>query len=175
MCKKGKSVSPPPPPVPQQHQQRQEKAAEEATAGVMPSRRALKRAEVRRYSAGERRERIERYRSKRHRRNFQKKITYACRKTLAEKRNRVRGRFAHVAGDEKPCLPVPDKTEHIPSSSNGSAVPEWWPAMEEAMTREEEEDSITNLLHWDWDWEMLASYLGYNLCSTTDPSIHPST
>lgn len=47
-----------------------------------------------RYSAEERKERIERYRSKRNQRNFQKKITYACRKTLADSRPRVRGRFA---------------------------------------------------------------------------------
>uniref|UniRef100_A0ACD5Y494 Uncharacterized protein n=1 Tax=Avena sativa TaxID=4498 RepID=A0ACD5Y494_AVESA len=171
MCKRGNSVSPAPPAAPQL--QGQEKEAAEATPGVMASRRALKRGEVRRYSAGDRRERIERYRSKRSRRNFQKKITYACRKTLAEKRNRVRGRFAHT-GDEKPCLL--EKTDQTPSSSStGNAVPEWWPAMEEAMVREEEEDSITDLLHWDWDWEMLASYLGYNLCSTAGPSIDPST
>ncbi|KAG0473714.1 hypothetical protein HPP92_015059 [Vanilla planifolia] len=49
---------------------------------------------VGRYSAEERRERIERYRSKRNQRNFNKKITYACRKTLADGRQRVRGRFA---------------------------------------------------------------------------------
>ncbi|XP_039136680.1 zinc finger protein CONSTANS-LIKE 5-like [Dioscorea cayenensis subsp. rotundata] len=49
---------------------------------------------VGRYSAEERKERIERYRSKRNQRNFQKKITYACRKTLADSRPRVRGRFA---------------------------------------------------------------------------------
>ncbi|KAG0465132.1 hypothetical protein HPP92_019296 [Vanilla planifolia] len=45
---------------------------------------------VGRYSAEERRERIERYRSKRNQRNFHKKITYACRKTLADSRLRVR-------------------------------------------------------------------------------------
>ncbi|KAK1320788.1 Zinc finger protein CONSTANS-LIKE 5 [Acorus calamus] len=49
---------------------------------------------VGRYSAEERRERIERYRTKRNQRNFHKKITYACRKTLADSRPRVRGRFA---------------------------------------------------------------------------------
>ncbi|KAG0468077.1 hypothetical protein HPP92_017405 [Vanilla planifolia] len=49
---------------------------------------------VGRYSAEERRERIERYRRKRNQRKFQKKITYACRKTLADHRPRVRGRFA---------------------------------------------------------------------------------
>jgi hypothetical protein len=45
--------------------------------------------------------------------------------------------------------------------------------MEVAMAREEEEDSFANLLQWDW--EMFSSYLGFNLYSTTDPSIHPST
>ncbi|KAJ3684016.1 hypothetical protein LUZ61_013180 [Rhynchospora tenuis] len=49
---------------------------------------------VTRYSAEERKERIEKYRSKRNQRNFQKKITYACRKTLADSRPRVKGRFA---------------------------------------------------------------------------------
>ncbi|WOK96931.1 zinc finger protein CONSTANS-LIKE 2-like [Canna indica] len=49
---------------------------------------------VGRYTAEERKERIERYRSKRNQRNFHKKITYACRKTLADSRPRVRGRFA---------------------------------------------------------------------------------
>lgn len=48
---------------------------------------------VGRYSAQERKERIERYRSKRNQRNFRRKITYACRKTLADSRPRVRGRF----------------------------------------------------------------------------------
>ncbi|XP_010259973.1 PREDICTED: two-component response regulator-like APRR1 isoform X2 [Nelumbo nucifera] len=47
-----------------------------------------------RYSAEERKERIERYRSKRNQRNFNKKIKYACRKTLADSRPRIRGRFA---------------------------------------------------------------------------------
>ncbi|KAK9158006.1 hypothetical protein Scep_004580 [Stephania cephalantha] len=49
---------------------------------------------VGRYSAEERKERIERYKSKRHQRNFHKKIKYACRKTLADSRPRIRGRFA---------------------------------------------------------------------------------
>ncbi|KAJ4977885.1 hypothetical protein NE237_008665 [Protea cynaroides] len=49
---------------------------------------------VRCYSAQERKERIEKYRSKRSRRNFNKKIKYACRKTLADSRPRIRGRFA---------------------------------------------------------------------------------
>ncbi|XP_043702139.1 two-component response regulator-like APRR1 [Telopea speciosissima] len=49
---------------------------------------------VRCYSAQERKERIERYRIKRSQRNFNKKIKYACRKTLADSRPRIRGRFA---------------------------------------------------------------------------------
>ncbi|KAF8379553.1 hypothetical protein HHK36_028993 [Tetracentron sinense] len=49
---------------------------------------------VGRYSAEERKQRIHRYRSKRTQRNFNKTIKYACRKTLADSRPRVRGRFA---------------------------------------------------------------------------------
>uniref|UniRef100_A0A0D3HH33 CCT domain-containing protein n=1 Tax=Oryza barthii TaxID=65489 RepID=A0A0D3HH33_9ORYZ len=51
-----------------------------------------------RYSAEERRERIERYRSKRSHRNFGKRITYACRKRLADERARVKGRFVSSSG-----------------------------------------------------------------------------
>ncbi|KAL0447918.1 UNVERIFIED_CONTAM: Zinc finger protein CONSTANS-LIKE 4 [Sesamum latifolium] len=47
-----------------------------------------------RYSAEERKERINRYRAKRTQRNFNKTIKYACRKTLADCRPRIRGRFA---------------------------------------------------------------------------------
>ncbi|KAM3249351.1 putative basic-leucine zipper transcription factor E isoform X1 [Capsicum annuum] len=47
-----------------------------------------------RCSVEERREKIIRYMKKRNERNFSKKIKYACRKTLADSRPRVRGRFA---------------------------------------------------------------------------------
>ncbi|KAH7863088.1 hypothetical protein Vadar_013170 [Vaccinium darrowii] len=47
-----------------------------------------------RYNPEEKKERIERYRSKRNQRNFTKKIKYVCRKTLADSRPRIRGRFA---------------------------------------------------------------------------------
>ncbi|MFS7953572.1 putative transcription factor C2C2-CO-like family [Helianthus anomalus] len=54
-----------------------------------------------RYSPDEKKERIERYRSKKTQRNFTKKIKvklayicYVCRKTLADSRPRIRGRFA---------------------------------------------------------------------------------
>ncbi|XAR62692.1 hypothetical protein NMG60_11017541 [Bertholletia excelsa] len=45
-------------------------------------------------SVEERKEKIHRYMKKRKERNFSKKIKYACRKTLADSRPRVRGRFA---------------------------------------------------------------------------------
>ncbi|VFR01554.1 unnamed protein product [Cuscuta campestris] len=45
-------------------------------------------------SVEERKERIHRYLQKRKDRNFDKKIKYQCRKTLADNRPRVRGRFA---------------------------------------------------------------------------------
>lgn len=47
-----------------------------------------------RYSAEERKHRISKYRAKRNQRNFNKTIKYACRKTLADSRPRIRGRFA---------------------------------------------------------------------------------
>ncbi|XP_038971143.1 uncharacterized protein LOC120104291 [Phoenix dactylifera] len=49
---------------------------------------------VGRLSVEERKEKIHRYMKKRNERNFSKKIKYACRKTLADNRPRVRGRFA---------------------------------------------------------------------------------
>ncbi|KAH1089723.1 hypothetical protein J1N35_016980 [Gossypium stocksii] len=49
---------------------------------------------VGRYNAEERQERISKYRAKRSQRNFNKTIKYACRKTLADTRPRIRGRFA---------------------------------------------------------------------------------
>ncbi|XP_039042388.1 uncharacterized protein LOC120181288 [Hibiscus syriacus] len=54
-----------------------------------------------RYSPEEKKERIERYRSKRNLRNFTKKIKYTCRKTLADSRPRIRGRFARNEEIEK--------------------------------------------------------------------------
>ncbi|ERM96528.1 hypothetical protein AMTR_s00001p00265770 [Amborella trichopoda] len=62
---------------------------------------------VRPYSAEERKERINRYRNKRTQRNFNKKIKYACRKTLADRRPRVRGRFAKN-----------EETDEIPKNPN---------------------------------------------------------
>ncbi|OVA13973.1 CCT domain [Macleaya cordata] len=55
------------------------------------------------YNAEERKQRIHRYRSKRTQRNFSKTIKYACRKTLADSRPRVRGRFAR--NDETSEIP----------------------------------------------------------------------
>ncbi|XP_021754201.1 two-component response regulator-like APRR1 [Chenopodium quinoa] len=60
---------------------------------------------VGKYSAEERKERIDRYRAKRTQRNFNKTIKYACRKTLADNRPRVRGRFAR--NDETGEIPKP--------------------------------------------------------------------
>ncbi|XP_028775853.1 zinc finger protein CONSTANS-LIKE 5-like [Neltuma alba] len=54
-----------------------------------------------RYSPEEKKVRIERYRSKRNLRNFNKKIKYACRKTLADSRPRIRGRFARNEETDK--------------------------------------------------------------------------
>ncbi|KAI3526156.1 hypothetical protein L1887_05386 [Cichorium endivia] len=47
-----------------------------------------------RYSPKQKKERIDRYKSKKNQRNFNKKIKYVCRKTLADRRTRIKGRFA---------------------------------------------------------------------------------
>ena len=65
-----------------------------------------------RYTVEERQARIRRYQEKKMARNFKKKIKYVCRKTLADSRPRVHGRFAkHVpapAADEaKPGADAP--------------------------------------------------------------------
>ncbi|XP_068316117.1 uncharacterized protein [Pyrus communis] len=46
------------------------------------------------YSSEERMEKLSRYRNKKTKRNFGRKIKYACRKALADNQPRIRGRFA---------------------------------------------------------------------------------
>ncbi|PIN19679.1 hypothetical protein CDL12_07633 [Handroanthus impetiginosus] len=65
---------------------------------------------VGRYTAEERKERIDRYRAKRTQRNFNKTIKYACRKTLADNRPRIRGRFAR--NDEAGEIPKASSMFH---------------------------------------------------------------
>ncbi|KAL9226056.1 hypothetical protein vseg_001909 [Gypsophila vaccaria] len=55
---------------------------------------------VGRYSLEERRDCILRYLKKKHLRNYRKTIKYACRKTLADRRVRIRGRFAKNSDEE---------------------------------------------------------------------------
>ncbi|KAI3421493.1 uncharacterized protein J3R85_012178 [Psidium guajava] len=77
-------------------------------------------AKVGRYSAEERKERILKYRAKRTQRNFNKTIKYACRKTLADNRPRIRGRFAR--NDETGDVPK------VPSSARDDDDDELWMA-----------------------------------------------
>lgn len=56
----------------------------------------------------ERKMKLHRYRQKRTERNFSKKIKYACRKTLADSRLRIRGRFARNYEIEEPILKSSD-------------------------------------------------------------------
>ncbi|KAJ8440239.1 hypothetical protein Cgig2_024004 [Carnegiea gigantea] len=79
------------------------------------------------YNPEEKRERIERYRSKRSQRNFNKKIQYACRKTLADSRPRIRGRFARNDEIEK---------------TNYSPEPQW-----NQMTGEEDDEDEEQWIH----------------------------
>lgn len=53
-------------------------------------------------STEDRKEKLSRYRNKKARRNFGRKIKYACRKALADSQPRVRGRFAKTEESEAP-------------------------------------------------------------------------
>lgn len=64
-----------------------------------------------RYTMEERKIRIHRYQQKRTQRNFNKKIKYACRKTLADSRPRVRGRFAKNDEVGEPLVKPESKDE----------------------------------------------------------------
>ncbi|XP_073125953.1 uncharacterized protein [Henckelia pumila] len=54
------------------------------------------------YTSEERKEKLSRYRSKKSKRNFGRKIKYACRKALADSQPRIRGRFAKTEEIETP-------------------------------------------------------------------------
>ncbi|RZC57307.1 hypothetical protein C5167_004609 [Papaver somniferum] len=60
------------------------------------------------YTAEEKKHKIDRYRNKRTQRNFNKTIKYACRKTLADSRPRIRGRFAR---HDEPSFEIPKEDE----------------------------------------------------------------
>ncbi|KAI4318161.1 hypothetical protein L6164_025964 [Bauhinia variegata] len=79
-------------------------------------------------SVEQRKEKIHRYMKKRNERNFSKKIKYACRKTLADSRPRVRGRFAKNDDFGE---------NHRPASSNHEEDEE-----EEEVVVKEEDDMI---------------------------------
>ncbi|KAL5055993.1 hypothetical protein RYX36_036675 [Vicia faba] len=84
------------------------------------------------YSPQEKKVRIERYKSKRNQRNYNKKIKYVCRKTLADSRPRVRGRFAK---NDEIVMNPPIQWSHN-SSNNG-----------EELEDDEEEENWDNLFH----------------------------
>ncbi|CAH9130298.1 unnamed protein product [Cuscuta epithymum] len=77
-----------------------------------------------RYSPQEKKERIQRYRTKRNLRNFSKKIKYECRKTLADSRPRIRGRFARNDNEDE----EEEEDETSSCEKNGTTTPhqsEW--------------------------------------------------
>lgn len=72
---------------------------------------------VGRLSQEERALKLDRYRAKRQARNFNKKIKYVCRKTLADTRPRIRGRFARddELGATYPCA---SPVQHVEGTTN---------------------------------------------------------
>ncbi|RDX73485.1 Zinc finger protein CONSTANS-LIKE 4, partial [Mucuna pruriens] len=85
-----------------------------------------------RYSAEERKERISKYRAKRTQRNFNKTIKYACRKTLADNRPRIRGRFARN-----------DEVSEIPKASCSTGDEDDADFWIEGLQLHEEQDDVT--------------------------------
>ncbi|XP_030527085.2 uncharacterized protein LOC115738583 [Rhodamnia argentea] len=67
---------------------------------------------VGRYSVEERKRRILRYLKKRNERNFNKTIKYACRKSLADRRVRIRGRFARNSNSCAEGMAAAKKNEY---------------------------------------------------------------
>ncbi|XP_072996685.1 uncharacterized protein [Typha latifolia] len=123
---------------------------------------------VGRYSAEERKERIEKYRSKRNQRNFHKKITYACRKTLADSRPRVRGRFARNGEPEAEvdaeCFSSNSYSNYEQAQGgvvDGGGNGDWW-QMKAALTMEEEDECLG---YDDELWANLSDVLSVNLLS----------
>ena len=57
------------------------------------------------YGPAERKQLLERYFEKRQQRNWGKNVAYACRKNLAERRVRVKGRFIRRAPNDGHLLP----------------------------------------------------------------------
>uniref|UniRef100_A0A0E0F172 CCT domain-containing protein n=1 Tax=Oryza meridionalis TaxID=40149 RepID=A0A0E0F172_9ORYZ len=147
------------------------KKASKGWSSSSSSSSSLRRVEeevVGRYSAEERRERIDKYRSKRNQRNFDKKITYACRKTLADSRPRVKGRFARNSDDDAAAAAAA-QVEVSPATNNN--VPEWWPAVQEALARQEQEAAGLHLCDTADD-DLLAAYLGVSSIDLYSPRGH---
>ncbi|WOG86730.1 hypothetical protein DCAR_0205948 [Daucus carota subsp. sativus] len=72
------------------------------------------------YSPEEKREKIEKYRNKRNLRNFNKKIKYECRKTLADSRPRIRGRFAKNSDESEKEGQLINEWNHVPAHNHVS-------------------------------------------------------
>jgi ribonuclease P/MRP protein subunit RPP1 len=112
-------------------------------------------------------------------------MQYTCRKTLADSRPRVKGRFARNGGDytETEADAVADHHVHVPAAAHQSesesesespaataATPEWWPGVQEELPA-----GINLAELCADDDEMLAAYLGVSSISIADRhySCHP--
>ncbi|CAD6258875.1 unnamed protein product [Miscanthus lutarioriparius] len=113
-------------------------------------------------------------------REEEQRVPVAARKTLADSRPRVKGRFARNGGDytETEADAVADHHVHVPAAAHQSesesdspaataAAPEWWPAVQE--------EGINLAELCADDDEMMAAYLGVSSISIADHhySCHP--
>ncbi|XP_078172006.1 uncharacterized protein LOC144566020 [Carex rostrata] len=140
----------------------------EVAAAVEAAAAAAAGGQASRYSPEERKERIERYRSKRNLRNFQKKITYECRKTLADSRPRVRGRFAKNAETESETDTAESSNgSYYSQGNNGNADHAWWHMEPDLITQDQfqaQSQSQSLDAYYDEDlWAHLVSDFSANI------------
>lgn len=102
------------------------------------------------YTPEERMKIIERFRMKRTRRNYNKKVRYACRKNLADSRIRIKGRFVKgpvihfpindtLSSSSSPSLPPITKPKRASTGKNAGVMRRHRPIDEEE--EEEHEDN----------------------------------
>lgn len=88
------------PPVPHKYPKHRNETAPEARPVHMPVIPFVSSKQIGTLTPEERKLKIERYLEKRQKRNFGKKVSYACRKRVADSRIRIKGRFVTKAQAE---------------------------------------------------------------------------